>query len=898
MSDTSQGEGWWVASDGKWYAAEQHPEYVSPETRALLDTPVKAANPSRRTATTMGISAIDEGAVTPPAEPHPGPSFAPARATTEISVVDVSPDPNYDLPETGHPESKNRKLILGLGALVLVAGLGFLTFRFLGASAAGGADSPEAAISQLIASVNERDAVGFVDVFDPDEIDAWFGSFAPAFSEFGNVDDRGESTNEISEAYASVFKSFDYNITGPGGETITYQVEPLDDDGRIKRVRVDGLDFELTVDDVDTAVIFGFGDNPTGLDIREIDGTSGEVRDERGGLATRLFVPGEAAVNEFAPDGHIDLVTVKKNGKWFVSLGYTFLELARTQGEFDRYPNPDFGRAFDLVEDKTGGAESPEAVVRQLFKAIETLSYETIIELTDPYATPYLHDYQPLIDSEVDERDRQAAVQDAGLRFDELELGVSEWEGRTLVTTTDISAAANGGTFNIDTTTWCVTLEDEFDREQVCLEDGVTELLREIDSEIDPRDFIPEETGFVVIERNDRWYLDALGTMGYYADQIAEIGLALTDELDGNLATEVGDFFVAEGPIARANMPAVRQAESGSVGIAVDLSDYPTVGDQFSDYHVAVARVITNEPGSFVSYANVPLTGEDWVVVYDSTESDVEIPAIAASTNGSLDVELFEVQITEVGPDGFTGQLGGQGRPQVFTFSEATHGLDITVDGATAETIYGYESNGVVLNRNRGGFSIGGGPFTVINGAPGATFTIAVQSFEEPEPELEPDPTPEPTPEPERDPVSGLDDPIVVAFAGLVEPEGYDLAEVQLGGFFDGCGGPDDPDVSSYVYEELSGALLVLTPYPNVDRAEQAFESLVNVNSPCAAFAEVEVNDVVSLGANDIRIEWQFTDDPASVTYEHYRLVGETVVVATNGSLIDIEDQLNILGAW
>lgn len=30
MSDVSQGPGWWQASDGKWYAPEQHPDYVPP----------------------------------------------------------------------------------------------------------------------------------------------------------------------------------------------------------------------------------------------------------------------------------------------------------------------------------------------------------------------------------------------------------------------------------------------------------------------------------------------------------------------------------------------------------------------------------------------------------------------------------------------------------------------------------------------------------------------------------------------------------------------------------------------------------------------------------------------------------------------------------------------------
>jgi hypothetical protein len=30
MSDTSQGPGWWRASDGKWYRPEQHPNYRPP----------------------------------------------------------------------------------------------------------------------------------------------------------------------------------------------------------------------------------------------------------------------------------------------------------------------------------------------------------------------------------------------------------------------------------------------------------------------------------------------------------------------------------------------------------------------------------------------------------------------------------------------------------------------------------------------------------------------------------------------------------------------------------------------------------------------------------------------------------------------------------------------------
>jgi hypothetical protein len=30
MSETSQGPGWWLASDGRWYATELHPHFMSP----------------------------------------------------------------------------------------------------------------------------------------------------------------------------------------------------------------------------------------------------------------------------------------------------------------------------------------------------------------------------------------------------------------------------------------------------------------------------------------------------------------------------------------------------------------------------------------------------------------------------------------------------------------------------------------------------------------------------------------------------------------------------------------------------------------------------------------------------------------------------------------------------
>jgi hypothetical protein len=59
MSDTSQGPGWWQASDGKWYSPEQHPDYQTPAP------PPAGASPP------VGIPSGPTGSAVP------GPSAAP-----------------------------------------------------------------------------------------------------------------------------------------------------------------------------------------------------------------------------------------------------------------------------------------------------------------------------------------------------------------------------------------------------------------------------------------------------------------------------------------------------------------------------------------------------------------------------------------------------------------------------------------------------------------------------------------------------------------------------------------------------------------------------------------------------------------------------------------------------
>ena len=281
--------------------------------------------------------------------------------------------------------------MLGVGALVLIAGLGFLAFRLFGGGASGtGADSPEAAVEQLISSINERDAVGLAEVFDPDEIEAWIGSFAPAAARLDALEtDSSDLSGSLADGYNSLFDSFEYSLTGPDGGEVTYDLAPLDDNGRITRVRIDGLDFEIIGTGAqDVALIGGTQDGLSALDLGEIEESRVEIRDERSGLVGRLFRPGQDVQEEFAPDAHIDIVTVQKDGEWYISIGYSLLEIARNSPDaLANRTRPDFGRAYELIDSQEGGAESPEEVVRAFVRAFE----ESRLRPDDPPNRPGRH---------------------------------------------------------------------------------------------------------------------------------------------------------------------------------------------------------------------------------------------------------------------------------------------------------------------------------------------------------------------------------------------------------------------------------------------------------------------------------------------------------------------------
>ena len=87
MSDTSQGPGWWIASDGKWYSPSQHPDYVPPDSPPPPVPTSDVAQPSP--VTTSGP--LPPTASVPSAAPLPPSSMLPPQAPVAVGYVGLPP---------------------------------------------------------------------------------------------------------------------------------------------------------------------------------------------------------------------------------------------------------------------------------------------------------------------------------------------------------------------------------------------------------------------------------------------------------------------------------------------------------------------------------------------------------------------------------------------------------------------------------------------------------------------------------------------------------------------------------------------------------------------------------------------------------------------------------------
>ena len=156
MSDVSQGSGWWIAVDGKWYPPEQHPSALA---TATLATPPVLPDEKREGNTSQSSgwrNASDGGAR------DQSPLGAVPRAATMqgdlLTSVPVTSHSLTDFSSRALPTSatsqrrrtplKRRSLLLAVMALIVLVGGGVLVYSLThdsGTSITG--DSPRQVIA-------------------------------------------------------------------------------------------------------------------------------------------------------------------------------------------------------------------------------------------------------------------------------------------------------------------------------------------------------------------------------------------------------------------------------------------------------------------------------------------------------------------------------------------------------------------------------------------------------------------------------------------------------------------------------------------------------------------------------------------------------------------------------
>lgn len=268
-----------------------------------------------------------------------------------------------------------------VGAVVLLAGGAFFAFGALGA--AGGADSPEDAVEQLLAAINAEDAITVGELLDPGErrtiVQPVLTDILPELQRLGALG---------SEFDAAGVDGLDLELTD-----VTYRIEPVSGQDDLVQVWFTGGSASSEA----TAADFPWGDA-----IRDRFGD--DIED-----SPRTTDPIEEAETPLALVAH--------DGRWYVSMWHSIGEAARLEaGEL----MPAEGSRPAAV-----GAASPEGAVEGMVQALVDLDLVTAIGHIDPEEGAALYRYSPLFlgDAQpaLDEVRRDAA--EAGVRWDVTDLG-------------------------------------------------------------------------------------------------------------------------------------------------------------------------------------------------------------------------------------------------------------------------------------------------------------------------------------------------------------------------------------------------------------------------------------------------------------------------------------------
>ncbi len=417
-----------------------------------------------------------------------------------VPTVDVAPQP----PKKG----KGKLIAAGVGAVAVLAAGGFAVSALAGGGHDGGAESPEAAAEKLFEAIGNRDVLGMLDSLLPGEREA----------------SQERAQHLVDDLSKLGVLSDDADLSSISGLEIT-----LSD--------MDYEAVETNVDDITDVLVSG-----------NIEASVNGEELPVGDLVIDRFLDGERPDVDESDSGDFEdamITTVEQDGRWYVSVGYTIAEYARTNGDPDnaQFDIPEADEAIPL-----NGGESPEGAVNNLLDAVEDFDLEGIIGTMDPRELGALQRYGPVFID--DASDAFSDLEDeAALTFGDITYSVHQDgdEATVGLSIESFTLSVEEGTITYDSRTKCATfVASDGDSDEMCLDelDGgdPTDLAAQLEQLFPDDPELADEVaaavenfraafddaeslGITVSQVDGKWYVSPLGT-------VADTGLTLLDALD------------------------------------------------------------------------------------------------------------------------------------------------------------------------------------------------------------------------------------------------------------------------------------------------------------------------------------------------------------------------------
>lgn len=412
--------------------------------------------------------------------------------------VPAGPPPSTPPLDTAAP-SRRRKGVLVAAVVTVLAVGGAATFAAVQITGgnAGGAGSAQEVGEQVLASIENEDLLGILDVLLPGERELFRQPAIDFVSELSRL--------EVLSPAADLAKieGVDFSVTGGSvqvRETNAADITNLELSGEIN-ADVDGE--ALPIGDL-------ILDNAEGIELSDLDESE----------STELEMP---------------LTAVEVDGRWYLSVFHTAAEAARSSLD----PIPDIP---ETGIEPSGGAQ-PEDALDELLDGIEQLDLSAIIAALNPGEAAALQRYAPLF---ID--DAQSALDEAPI---ELDFTQAEYtvigEGSRRHASIDLLVAegsVDGSSFEVEYSDGCVNVVAEGEEINSCeLDEQLSgqefEELDDMLSEGPVRDLIDviteafadyEQPGVTLVRTDGSWYVSPIGT---YFDQLLALARALDrSELD------------------------------------------------------------------------------------------------------------------------------------------------------------------------------------------------------------------------------------------------------------------------------------------------------------------------------------------------------------------------------